>query len=114
MAKAKAQYDPVELSDVDARRKGTEERQKQDRQVTLDDFKFIMGDRRGRRYIWRLLSSTGVFRSSFTGNSETFFREGMRNVGLAQMALIHEACPDKYAVMLREQNEYERRNTDTD
>ena len=51
----------------------------------------------------RLLERTGVFRSSFTGNSETFFLEGQRNVGLMLMAQIHDACPEKYTAMLEEQ-----------
>ena len=61
--------------------------------------------------MWRLLERTGVFRTSFTGNSETFFREGQRNVGLMLMAQIHEVCPDQYALMLKEQNDV-RKHTD--
>ena len=68
-----------------------------------DDFKWLMDDKRGRRIMWRLLERTGVFRSSFTGNSETFFLEGQRNVGLMLMAQIHDACPEKYTAMLEEQ-----------
>jgi hypothetical protein len=70
-----------------------------------DDFKWLMGNKRGRRIVWRLLERTGVFRSSFTGNSETFFREGSRNVGLQLIAQIHEVCPDKYALMLQERTQ---------
>jgi hypothetical protein len=76
----------------------------------LDDIKWLMGSRRGRRIVWRLLERTGVFRSSFTGNSETFFREGMRNVGLMLMAQINEACPEQYTQMVQEQRENANRN----
>lgn len=47
-----------------------------------DDIQAVMRTPQGRRAIWRILCSTGARRSSFTGNSETFFREGERNVGL--------------------------------
>ena len=50
--------------------------------------------------MWRWLSRTGVFKSSFTGNSETFFREGMRNIGIMLMDEIHSHCPDLYTARM--------------
>ena len=72
------------------------------------DFKWIMSNKRGRRFIWRLLEKAGVFRSSFTGNSETFFREGARNIGLQVLAMVHEHTPESYTLMLSEQKEHDR------
>ena len=66
------------------------------------DLRSIMEQEGGRRYLWRLLDTAGVFRTSFTGNSETFFREGMRNVGLIIMADLQDACPDLYQRMVNE------------
>jgi len=37
----------------------------------------------GRTLLGDILALTGLYRSSFTGNSETFKLEGQRNVGLA-------------------------------
>lgn len=77
-----------------------------DRKASADmeaaDFKWLMSDKRGRRIVWRLLEQTGVFRSSFTGNSETFFREGARNVGLKVLADLHEHAPEAYVLLLEE------------
>lgn len=101
--------DPFDLAALEAAETAAGETLRQERQIEIDDFKFVMEDKRGRRYVWRLLEQCGVFRSSFTGNSETFFREGQRNVGLKIISLIHEACPEKYALMLKEQREYGRR-----
>lgn len=67
-----------------------------------DDFRWLMNDKRGRRIVWRLLEKTGVYRSSFTGNSETFFREGQRNVGLMLIEQIHALAPEAYVLMLTE------------
>lgn len=101
--------EPIDLQALERARALNEEEQKLDRLLEIDDFKFVMEDKRGRRFLWRLLAQCGVFRSSYTGNNETFFREGQRNIGLAYMALIHEACPEKYSLMLKEQKEYGRR-----
>lgn len=73
------------------------------KRVEQDDYKWLMSDKRGRRIFSRLLDTTGVYRSSFTGNSETFFREGARNVGLQLMAKVQEYCPEKYDLMVTEQ-----------
>ena len=82
-------------------------------QIEAADFKWIVSNKRGRRYIWRLLEKAGVFRSSFTGNSATFFNEGQRNLGLSVLAMIHEHTPDAYTLMLNEQREYgNERNND--
>ena len=72
------------------------------RQVEANDIKWLMSSKQGRRIAWRLLERAGVYRSSFTGNSETFFREGQRDQGLRLIADIHTHCPDAYALMLTE------------
>lgn len=70
-----------------------------------DDFRWLMSDKRGRRIVARLLADTGVFRCSFTGNSETYFREGERNVGLRLLAQVNDLTPELYPTMLREQRQ---------
>lgn len=67
-----------------------------------DDLKWILSDKRGRRFYWRLLADCGVFKSSMTGNSQTFFNEGMRNIGLKLLADLNDVEPDAYVLMLKE------------
>jgi hypothetical protein len=67
-----------------------------------DDLLTVMSTEAGRRFIWRLLCSTGMRRSSYTGNSETFFREGERNVGLRLQADIERVDFHLYVAMQRE------------
>jgi hypothetical protein len=97
-------YDPIDLK--------AQERVKQDREVRERnaekneeaDFKWLMGSKRGRRIIWRLLEQSGVFRLSFNTNSmQMAFAEGNRNFGNRTLALIHSQCPELYPVMLKEQ-----------
>ena len=45
----------------------------------------------GKRLLWWLLSETHVYRSSFTGNSLTYFLEGERAVGLKVLGLLVDA-----------------------
>ena len=68
-------------------------------------FRAVMATREGRQYLWWLLEQCGVFRTSFTGDSTTFFNEGGRNVGLILIADINAACPEQYVVMLTEAKE---------
>ncbi|WP_343684009.1 hypothetical protein [Asticcacaulis sp.] len=69
------------------------------RAQTKADWDWLMADARGRRIIWALLEFCGVFRTSFTGNSETFFKEGQRNVGLS---ILTRLDPDQHAIMTKE------------
>jgi len=107
-----SQNDPL---DTRAHEKAEADRQEKQR-ITLrqetDDFKWLMADPRGRRIVWGLLELTGVYRSSFTGNSETFFREGERNIGLKIVHKIHAHCPDKYATMTKEANDDKHPNAE--
>lgn len=98
-------FDPTDLRAQEKALADQSERNKLTTQTEAEDFKWLMGNKRGRRYMWRLLELTGVYRSSFTGNSETFFREGMRNVGLTLLNQIHQVTPDQFAVMLKEQQD---------
>ncbi len=95
--------DPTDLRGQERHREDVEQARKLERDQEKADFAWLMSDRRGRRFIWRMLETTGVYRSSFTGNSETFFREGARNVGLKLISDIHEFAPDAYPLMLEEQ-----------
>lgn len=71
----------------------------------LADLRLVMSSVEGRRFVWRLLEKAGVFRTSFTGNSTTFFNEGMRNMGLMVLGDVHEAAADAYIVMMNESKE---------
>ena len=79
------------------------------RQQEVEDFKWLMGNKQGRRFVWRMLEKAGVFRSTFRLNNEMAFLEGMRNMGIILMADIHELCPEKYHVMVKEAEDNGRR-----
>lgn len=67
--------------------------------------KAVMISREGRAWMYGVLEACGVFRSSFTGNSETFMREGQRNIGLIIIADIMRDHDELYTLMCREARE---------
>ncbi len=68
----------------------------------LDDIRFIMKTKVGRRFMWRLLTVGNIFRKCFTGNSNTFYQEGKREMTLEFYQDIMEASPDQFAVAQKE------------
>lgn len=82
------------LSDADDRNRIRNEDLKRAEEQMKLDLEYVMADARGRRVMRAIVASTGVFRSSYTGNSETFYREGRREVGLWLLNLITRAAPD--------------------
>lgn len=75
------------------------QKEKLGRERELNDLKFLLSSEQGRRFVWRYLELCGVFKSSFTGSSETFFLEGQRNIGLKLLADVMEADPESYIKM---------------
>ncbi len=72
------------------------------RKRELSDIAAVLQNREGRRFIWRLLEAAGVFRTTMTGNSWTYFNEGMRSLGLKVYADLMDACPDRLKEMWQE------------
>ena len=62
----------------------------------------LLQNKQGRSWLWWLLGECGVFRTSFTGNSATFFNEGKRDIGLKLMADLTREFPDAYMTMTKE------------
>lgn len=76
------------------------------REVALakEDLERVMSEKWGRRFVYRELARTGLYRTSYVAGdpSGMAFNEGQRNVGLMLVADIHAACPEQYSRMLAE------------
>ncbi len=104
-----AAYDPTDIEGQTAAQERANDIAQVRANLEASDFKWILSNRRGRRFIWRLLEQAGVFRTSFTSDPHsTAFNEGQRNAGLRILDLINRAAPDVYAVMLKEAKDYDR------
>lgn len=101
-----AEYDPHDSTPQDKSREGKRDAEKLAALAEAEDVRWLMGSKRGRRIVWRLLSQAGVFQLSFNTNSMTMaFAEGRRNEGLHLFALVNQHSPEHYPVMVKEANE---------
>lgn len=66
------------------------------------DLKYLLSTDQGRRFLWSTLEMCGVYKSSFTGSSQTFFLEGQRNIGLKLLADIMRVDPESYIKMYKQ------------
>ncbi len=102
-------YDPIDLEAQTAIRDAEANRRRLGAEVEALDVKWLMGSKRGRRIVWRLLDQAGVFRLSFSTNAmQMSFNEGNRNYGNRTLDLIHRTCADLYPLMLKESNDASR------
>lgn len=46
---------------------------------------YMLNDARGRLVIWSILEKAHIFQLSYSGNADTNFREGERNIGLQML-----------------------------
>jgi hypothetical protein len=68
-----------------------------------EDVKWLMQNEAGRRIMWQLLSDAGVFRSSFTGDTDgMLYKEGKRAIGLSHLGEITAHCKSEFIRMLEE------------
>jgi hypothetical protein len=94
--------DPLDPYDIDTEPKEPNAQDKIKRQQIQDDFIFIMRSAQGRRFMWRMLDRTGVYRTTFRPNSEMAFLEGVRSVGVSVLGDMHKWCLDEVFLMMNE------------
>jgi hypothetical protein len=97
-------YDPTDLRGQEREREEQESRKRLEQEISDADLKWVMGRERGRRFVWRVLEKSGVFRTSFSTNAlQMAFNEGQRNIGLPILDDISALCPELHQVMVKEQ-----------
>jgi hypothetical protein len=75
-------FDPFDIQTAQARENDRRHTAAMERRAEAEDWSWLLASKRGRRIVRELLDVAGVARSSFTGSSETFYREGQRAIGL--------------------------------
>lgn len=97
-------YDPTDLTAVHERTEAQKAAQAQEQRYEVEDLKWLVASKRGRRIMWRLLASCGVYRLSYEKGDAlaTAFNEGQRNQGLRLTALLLEHASSDYALMVQE------------
>jgi hypothetical protein len=102
--KPTAEYDPLDLQGREAARKETEDAKAHRRRIEQEDLRWLMADKRGRRFMHRLFSVGHLYETSVVAGDPylTHVREGERNVGLRFLSDVMEACPERFNTMLME------------
>ena len=72
------------------------------RKQRLDDVAALLGLPAGRRFLGRLLEDWRLFKLSYTGNAQTHFFEGIRNVGLKVLDELTDANEDALEIVMKE------------
>jgi len=75
-----------------------------EQELLLANLTTVINTKPGRKIIWHILGLCGIYDSSFTGNSSTFYNEGKRDVGLDIHQLMEDADPLMYAKLLLAEN----------
>lgn len=74
----------------------------------VDDLKWLMSDKRGRRIASWLIDLAGVQRPSIDQNTAAMaFKEGKRWFGTLIVEKLEQHCFDRYLEMLKEQKEWQ-------
>lgn len=96
--------DPLDIdaNEAAAAEKAAEEHAQQI--IADDDFLWWIGDKRGRRALYQLLSETGVFRNPYViGSGDlTNFKCGEMNVGQRYLAKLQRLSPETFHIMTKE------------
>ena len=91
-------YDAGDPAQVGERRVSAQQR---DREIA-EGLSETLATKQGRAFLHWLLGQCGVYQTSFTGNSTTFFNEGKRDIGLQVLARVSKDHPEAYLSMLKE------------
>lgn len=92
-----AEHDPLDLAGQERASADKAKEERRQREKSQSDLRHVMNSKEGRRFIWRLLGETGIYRQSFSSDPLLMARnEGERNIGLKLLAELMEACPKRY------------------
>jgi len=86
------------LAEESQARKETLERVEQDIASAIES---IADTTQGREFLWWLFELCGVFGSSYTGNSDTYFNEGRRAIGNEVLHRLVKVRPEIFQAMIR-------------
>jgi len=95
-------FDPTDTVAIEEREEARKKEAKRIADQEVEDLKWLMSDKRGRRVMWSLLAFTGFLRQPWQGDNGTDFRCGMMNVGQKLFGDIQEHCPARYNEMVTE------------
>ena len=94
--------DPTDLSEERDREALAAAEKREADKLEAEDWQWLMSSARGRRIMSALRLECGVNASSFTGNSQTFYLEGRRSMGLHLDSQMYRHAPEGFVQLLKE------------
>lgn len=95
--------DPTDIAAIEQREAEAQAKSKRLVEQEIEDLKWFMSDKRGRRLMWRLLERTGTFANPFAGGVEqTSFNCGKMLIGQDYLGSLNNHCPERYNQMITE------------
>jgi hypothetical protein len=83
------------------------ERMRLAQRIEISDLKWLMGDKRGRRFVWRLLETAGPLQEPFNPDPQiTANNLGKQAYGRWLYVQLLEECPELFVLMGREAREF--------
>lgn len=86
----------------EAQVRAAEERQKTQRDLELEDLRFLLSHGEGRRFIWRMLEHCKTFRSIWDPSARIHYNAGLQDMGHFLLAEVTEADEGSLLTMMRE------------
>lgn len=97
-------FDPTDIQAQESDAEASAARNRRANEIAIDDIKWLMSNKRGRRFAARLLDLAGLHRPSVDQNTASMaFKEGKRWFGTLLVGEIETHCFDRYIEMLQEQ-----------
>lgn len=76
---------------------------KKEYQDLLNSFVQVLTTEAGQNVVWHILSQCGIYDGGFVQGELSYFNQGMREIGLRIIGVMHDADPAMYAkLQLRE------------
>lgn len=104
------EFNPLDLDGQELTREAQARDAAFTRERFVDDFKWLMGHKQGRRIAWWLLSQAGVFRNPWRPSAnEMSFVAGAMNQGQMLLTEIFTVVPESFTTMMKEANDDAKR-----
>ena len=95
--------DPTDTRTLDAEAASQEALQAQQQRQAVEDLKWLLAHKPGRRIAWAWLEKAGVFRNPFNTNGSLMAAQcGEQKMGQWLLGLVMEHTPDSFVLMLKE------------
>ena len=70
------------------------------------DVRWLMGHKRGRRIVFKMIDEAKVFHSIFNANAlQMAHSAGVKDLAFRFLEVINDRCPDHYTLMMKERHE---------